>query len=117
MKILVSLALFFTVLCSPFFLKFILTGLIGPTFQFYFFILWLPYITLIFAILRGRREAVFTSLCVLTVVAFVLFSHRPDSLMNFQRQVLQYTQVLVPLFITSTIGFMFLCHIFKAKED
>lgn len=71
----------------PVILKLLATGSIGPTFKFYFFVLWVPVVALSFSVFRNQKEAILTSLLLIGafIVSFISYPSNPP--MDFRRQI------------------------------
>lgn len=80
---------------APMLVKLILTGTIGPTFNFYFFIIWLPLISIALTFLNGWKEAFFVSILLITALIFSIISYPDDPAMDFRRQIVNQASFLI----------------------
>ncbi|WP_413291002.1 hypothetical protein [Bdellovibrio sp. HCB337] len=72
---------------APLILKLVVSGLIGHTFSFYFFVVWLPLVIVSLAVLRGWQEASIAGALVIGTFMIALLSYPPmDAPMDFRRQ-------------------------------
>ncbi len=82
---------------APVFLKFVATRSVGPTFNFYFFIGWIPLVSLSFALLKGWRESAITGILILCAILVSLVSYPIDPPMDFRRQIVHQSEALIVL--------------------
>jgi hypothetical protein len=70
----------------PYVLKIILTGAVGPTFDFYFIVFWLPIIAICMAVVRGWGSAGITTALILISFSIAILTYPSDPPMDFRRQ-------------------------------
>jgi len=89
---------------APIVLKLALTGLTGPKFDFYFFIVWIPTLTLTFAMMRGWKESSMTGLLFIGALLIALVTYPFDPSMDFRRQIVQQADILIVAAAVASMG-------------
>lgn len=107
---------FMLVVVAPVFLKMVLTGATGPTFRFYFFIVWIPVVTLLFAFLKGWQETSITGALLCIALLLSLASYPNDSLMDFRRQIVHQSYVYLITAAVTSVGLMIILRRRKLKR-
>jgi len=79
---------------APIVLKMI-SGSLGPTFSFYFFIVWIPLVSFSFALVKGWQETAVTSVLFLCAILLSLISYPFDPPMDFRRQIVHQAEVAI----------------------
>jgi hypothetical protein len=100
--VLVFLFLIFGI--APIVLKLALTGLTGPKFEFYFFMVWIPVVTLALAMVRGWKEGSITGLLILGAFLIALISYPYEPLMDFRRQIVFQVDVFIVVAAVLSLG-------------
>lgn len=91
-------AIIFLVTCfSPIFFKMLLSPSIGPNFKFYFFFVWIPFISLFISGLRGLFSFSLTSLFIILALLISLINIPLDPLMDFRRQIVYQSSLWIAL--------------------
>ena len=77
--------------------KLMINGLLGPSFNFYFFIIWIPTISITSATLRGWQESALTAILIVLafLISFVIYPQNP--LMDFRRQIVHQSYSLISI--------------------
>jgi uncharacterized membrane protein YccC len=71
---------------APILLKLLFSGAIGPTFNFYFLVLWVPVVGLTFSLLRGWKEVSLTGVLIISAFLISIIGHPSIPAMDFRRQ-------------------------------
>ena len=103
---LVFIFLFLFIGSFPILLKLLLTGSIGSTFNFYFFVLWIPAVAITFSLFRSQTGALFTT--VMLLGAFIIsYVHYPLDAppMDFRRQIVQQLDIWIVIAVLASLGF------------
>lgn len=93
---------------APILLKLIFFGTVGPTFNFYYFVFWIPLVGLTFSMLRGWKECSLTGILIISAFLIAIISYPSNPAMDFQRQFIyqlrswMVTAVLVSLILQLT---------------
>ena len=113
---LIFISLYVVLAALPILLKLLLTGLTGPTFTFYFFVLWIPLLTFSFAVLRSQQGAIFTSLMIIGafILSFISYPHNPD--MDFRRQIVSQLDIWIVLAALASLAFQIAVPRLKCKR-
>lgn len=94
---------------APILLKFIFSGAVGPTFSFYYFVFWIPFVGLTFSMFRGWKESSLTGVLIICAFLIALISYPVNPSMDFQRQFIyqlsgwMVTAVLMSLILQLTL--------------
>ena len=79
--------LYFAMALLPLIAKVIPAGSLGPTFQFYFILVWIPLYILTFSYLRGTSNYTHSASGLVLAYILALVNYPQDPLMDFQRQI------------------------------
>lgn len=103
---LIFIFLFLFIGFFPVLLKLFLAGSIGPTFNFYFFVLWIPALALTFSLLRSQRGALFTAVMLIGAFIISYVNYPLDTPpMDFRRQIVQQLDVWIAIAVLASLGF------------
>lgn len=93
---------FLSLIGAPVLMKLALSGPIGPAFEFFFFIFWIPCTALALSMLRGWRETAITAslLVAAFLISFVTYPESPA--MDFRRQLVSHASFIV--FVTALVA-------------
>lgn len=109
--------LLLTLVLTPILLKLFLTGSIGPTFNFYFFMVWIPVVTLSLAMLRGWQETALTGILIVIAILLSFVSYPLDPPMDFRRQIVNQSEVGIVVAVLLSIGLQITLRKWKIKND
>ncbi len=71
----------------------LVAGSIGPTFNFYFFLVWIPALTISLAMLRGWKECSMASVLMVSAILVSLITYPMDPPMDFRRQLVHQANI------------------------
>ncbi|MFZ3231056.1 MAG: hypothetical protein WA160_12690 [Pseudobdellovibrio sp.] len=97
-------------------MKLLVTGSIGATFNFYFFVLWVPVVTLSFSLFRGQKSAAFTSALFVGAFIIAFVSYPNDPPMDFRRQIVSQLEMWIILATLVSLGFQIIFSRLKSKN-
>ncbi len=79
----------------PILLKLLFTGSTGPTIEFYLIAVWLPLVSLVFSLIRGWKNFIFTLFVLIVSFSIIILNYSSAPPMNFQRQFVYEADLLI----------------------